>query len=249
MLYYFYTLTEGLNLNSCYYETLEKNFNEAVALCESDFTHEELINMLENGNIPQKQIAALKLTEIKNATEANILLSNLTGQDGKIREAVSLRLAEFMNNPTMAVYFQSVNNYDIFLDAVVDINANICRNVISAISSLKNNMEFTSYFCAHLSKMIFELIDKIEQFDVRDGKYKVNKELFKLYWCLECVYEFYEYFDINTLKSILKRTQYADEYTIREKTAKILSRNIKDSELDLIKAKLKQDSNYYVKKY
>ena len=179
MLYYFYTLTEGLNLNSCYYETLEKNFNEAVALCESDFTHEELINMLENGNIPQKQIAALKLTEIKNATEANILLSNLTGQDGKIREAVSLRLAEFMNNPTMAVYFQSVNNYDIFLDAVVDINANICRNVISAISSLKNNMEFTSYFCAHLSKMIFELIDKIESFNERDGKYKVNKELFK----------------------------------------------------------------------
>ena len=79
MLYYFYTLTEGLNLNSCYYETLEKNFNEAVALCESDFTHEELINMLENGNIPQKQIAALKLTEIKNRhrTKNNLRLNFL----------------------------------------------------------------------------------------------------------------------------------------------------------------------------
>ena len=37
MLYYFYTLTEGLNLNSCYYETLEKNFNEAVKISTGDY--------------------------------------------------------------------------------------------------------------------------------------------------------------------------------------------------------------------
>lgn len=236
-------------MNSCYYETLEKNFNEALALCEREFTHEELMQMLQNGNIPQKQIAALKLSDIKSAKEADILLSNLTGQDGKIREAVSIKLDEFMNNPQTAVFFKNLKNYDIFLDAVVDINANICRNVISAISSLKNNTDFTTYFCTKLTGMIFNLLDKIENFNERDGKYTVNKQLFKLYWCLECVYVFYENFDLNTLKSILRRTKSVQEYTIREKTAKILTHNIEDPELKQIKAELKQDPNYYVQKY
>lgn len=236
-------------MNSCYYETLEKNFKEALTLCEKEFTHGELMAMLQNGNIPQKQISALKLTEITSADDAEILLSNLTGQDGKIREAVSIKLDEFMNNPQTAGFFQNFKNYDIFLDAVVDINANICRNVISAITSLKNNPDFTTYFCAKLTEMIFDLLEKIENFNERDGKYTVNKQLFKLYWCLECIFVFYEKFDTETLKSILKRTKSVQEYTIREKTAKILTHTTQDPDLLQIRAELKQDSNYYVKKY
>ena len=249
MLYYSYTQTEDLNLNNTYYQTLDENFKEALTLCEKEFTHEELIEMLKNGNIPQKQIAALKLTSITSESDASTLLSNLTGQDGKIREAISIKLDEFMNNPQTAIYFKSIINYDIFLVAVIDINANICRNVISAITSLKNNKEFCTYFCKQITIMINDLLDKIENFDERDGKYKVNKQLFKLYWCLECVYEFYDSFDIEVLKNILNRTKNVKEYTIREKTAKILTKEFTDKELINIKQELKNDSNYYVKKY
>ena len=82
-------VNQELNLNNTYYETLDENFKEALKLIERNFSHSELINLLKNGNIPQKQIAALKLDTINSQEEAAILLKNLTGQDGKIREAVS----------------------------------------------------------------------------------------------------------------------------------------------------------------
>jgi len=39
------------------------------------------------------------------------------------------------------------------------------------------------------------------------------------------------------------------EYTIREKTAKILSKIDKDKELKQIQQELKYDSNYYVRRF
>ena len=79
-------------MNNSYYETLDENFTQALKLYEQDYSHEELIKLLESGNIVQKQIAALRLEGINSDSDADILISNLTGQDGKIREAVSLRL-------------------------------------------------------------------------------------------------------------------------------------------------------------
>ena len=70
-------------------------------------------------------------------------------------------------------------NYNIFLDAIIDINGNICRNVISAISNLRNNEEFCNLFCNGLVNLSMNLLDTIEQIDFFQGKYKVNKEVFK----------------------------------------------------------------------
>jgi hypothetical protein len=108
-------------LNNSYYETLDENFTQALKLYEEDYTHEELIELLKSGNIVQKQIAALRLEEINSTQDADVLVANLTGQDGKIREAVSLRLNEFMSNPKTLQHFKVSNNYDIFLDAIIDI--------------------------------------------------------------------------------------------------------------------------------
>ena len=88
-------------------------------------------------------------------------------------------------------FFKNKNHYQTYLDAVIDINANICRNVICAISNLKTDEEFCNIFCKKLTDLTFNLLDKIETFNFQDGKYKVNKEVFKLYWCLETIYEFY----------------------------------------------------------
>lgn len=236
-------------MNNSYYETLDENFTQALKLYESDYSHNELLEFLKTGNIVQKQIAALKLETITSSSDAQILVSNLVGQDGKIREAVSLRLNEFMSNPQLIGYFKTASNYNIFLDAIIDINANICRNVISVISHLKDDLEFCDLFCGGLVKLSYELLDKIEKFDFQDGKYKVNKEVFKLYWCLETIYKFYDRVKFDDLKNIIMRSAKIQEYTIREKAAKILTWNFQDKELELVKLELKNDSNYYVRRF
>ena len=146
-------------------------------------------------------------------------------------------------------HFKVSNNYDVFLDAIIDINANICRNVISAITNLKNDSEFCEQFCKNLAKLSFDLLDKIEQFDFQDGKYKVNKEVFKLYWCLETIYEFYDKMEFENMKQIILRSKDVQEYTIREKAAKILTHNFEDTELKQAKSELQNDRNYYVRRF
>lgn len=236
-------------MNNSYYETLDENFTQALKLYETEYTHEELLEFLKTGNIVQKQISALKLDTIKSKTDAQILISNLTGQDGKIREAVSLRINEFMSNPELLKYFKNSENYKVFLMAIIDINANICRNIINAITYLKSDNEFCEKFCPNLINLTTELLDKIEEFDFQEGKYKVNKEVFKLYWCLEVCYEFWDKIDFEKLKQIILRAKNIQEYTIREKTAKILTRNFKDKDLEKAKEELKNDSNYYVRRF
>ena len=129
------------NLNTTYYKTLDENFNRALELYATELPHQELINLLVDGNIVQKQIAALKLDNINTQQEAEILMSNLVGQDGKIREAVSFRLQEFLKDKALHKLFINNAFSDIFLAAIVDINGNICRNIIAAISYLKDYPE------------------------------------------------------------------------------------------------------------
>lgn len=236
-------------MNNTYYETLDENFKMAIELINKVFSHNELIYLLKNGNIAEKQIAALRLETVASETDAAVLISNLTGQDGKIREAVSLKIKEFMSNPELIIFFENTKSYDIFLEAVIDINANICRNIISAISNLKENSSFSGYFCKKLTKKTFDLLDIIKEFDFQDGKYKVNKEVFKLYWCLETIYNFYDKIPFSDLKQILLISKDIDEYTIREKAAKILSLGFDDKELQTARQELQQDKNYYVRRY
>ncbi|MBR1460728.1 hypothetical protein IJ596_03735 [bacterium] len=236
-------------MNNSYYETLDENFIQALNLYEKEHTYCELINMLQNGNIPQKQIAALKLDKINSVEDAQILVSNLTGQDGKIREAVSLKLDEFMSDNRYVEFFKNPENYKIFLDAITDINGNICRNIISAITNLHSDDKFCKIFCPELVKLTMDLISVVEKFDFQDGKYKVNKEAFKLYWCLETIYYFWDRLDFEDLKTIIIRAKDIGEYTIREKVAKILTRNLDDSELVIAREELKNDSNYYVRRF
>lgn len=249
MLYLLYRVIEEYNLNNSYYETLDENFKQALNLCENNYSHSELLEFLQSGNIVQKQLSALKLETINSQNEAQILVSNLVGQDGKIREAVSLRLNEFMSNPKTLVYFETPENYQIFLAAIIDINGNICRNVIGAISHLKNNANFCNQFCQELVILTKDLLGKIEKDDFFEGKYKVNKEVFKLYWCLETIYVFWNKIKFEDLKEIILRTKDIQEYTIREKAAKILTRSFSDPELLKAKDALKNDSNYYVRRF
>ncbi len=222
-----------------------QDFNTALNIYENDYSHEDLINFLKSGSVAEKQAAALKLNSINTQEDANILISNLTNCDGKIREAVSFKLKEFIpQNPEFYINFQNQ-----FLDAIIDINGNICRNVLQAIKNLKNYPEFYTVFCTKLVNKTAPIIEKVEKFDIQDGKYKINKEVFKLYWYLETIFLFIEFIDQNTLKTIIAKTKNISDYTIREKTAKILSKIDSDNDLLKIKRELKNDQNYYVRRY
>ena len=235
------------NLNNTYYESLEENFNHAIELFETESNHFDLINLLQNGNILQKQIAALKISKINNCEEAKILCSNLTGQDGKIRETTSLKLIETCSK--YKTFFQKEDIYNIFLDAIIDVNPNVCRNMLEIINIFKNEKDFIDYFIPKLIKNTNELIKEVKNIEFQDGKYKINKEVFKLYWCLEAIYELIEQIPLNILKNILVQTTNIDEYTIREKTAKILSKDFDDEDCRALQNTLRQDKNYYVRRY
>ena len=72
------------------------------------------------------------------------------------------------------------------------------------------------------------------------------KQLFKLYWCLEDLKLFIDIIDQNALFNILSRASEISEYTIREKTAIILSK-LDDKIFSPLKDKLASDENYYVR--
>ena len=66
---------------------------------------------------------------------------------------------------------------------------------------------------------------------------------------MEALCEFAEMVALEKLKPILLRTKDIRDYTIREKTAKILAKNFADPELDSAKLELSKDDNYYVRRY
>ncbi len=226
-------------------QKMNENYNLALKLIESDFSHESLIKFLKEGSVIERQFAALTLDNVKSSDEAAILMSNLTGVDGKIREAVALKISEITKKSPQ--YFQDKSIYQIFSDATIDIDGNVCRLAIMSSVNLIDNQDFAKFYAFELIKIIKQALEEISKFTFKDKKYKINKQIFKIYWCLEALIKFYSYVDINKLKEIIKKCSILPEYTIREKCAKLLNIIPIDDDLFIIKKALLQDDNYYVR--
>lgn len=197
------------------------NFDECFKFFEQDLTHEELYTGLRDGNIAEKQLSCVRIESCGNAEQAEILMDNLTGIDGKVRESVSFKLKTFIAiRPEL---FCRKDFYEIFLDAIIDINGNICRNVISALEALTTERDFCEYFIKNIITRALAVTGTIENFEYKDRKYVTNKEVFKLYWYLEVLSIFNE-LPTEKLFALLERTAKIEEYTIREKTARLLSK-------------------------
>ena len=68
-----------------------KNFNTALSLYQNDYPHQNLIEMLKNGSIVEKQIAAIKL-EYKILKMTQTLLSQTSqAKMGKLEKLFLLR--------------------------------------------------------------------------------------------------------------------------------------------------------------
>ena len=136
-------------MNTGFYKDLDTNFEQACYLCENEFSHEELLELLKNGNIPQKQIAALKFDYVNSENDARALVS-VCKMPPKI-----------------------------FADATIDINANICRLVVDSVKLLKPFDEFVSEYVNFILTFTVQALDELDKFIFRDKKYVINKQLFK----------------------------------------------------------------------
>ncbi len=232
------------NLNNDFNNNLDENFEQACFLSDKEFKHYELVEMLQSGNIPQKQIAALKFDYVKEECDALSLLNNLTGCDGKIRETVALRINQLLRDNFDTCKIFSKLSADILADASIDINANICRFAIDSADLLKFDKEFAKKYTKKIVNYASSALSEIDKFIYRDKKYVINKQMFKLYWCLEALTYFYEYADKTTLNNILAKSIKQQDYTVREKSAQVLcaSHLFRDLEDELM-----SDENYYVR--
>lgn len=232
------------NLNKGFYKDLDTNFEQALELIERDYSHSELIELLIAGNIPEKQMASLKLECLKSIEDADILVSNLTGCDGKIREAVALKINYLLNrNDDYINYFKDA---DIFAMATIDINGNICRLVIDSVALLLKNKDFASRYIENILQIVNDSFQELDKFIYRDKKYVINKQLFKLYWGLEALKLFAKDLPCDILYPILDRASKEKEYTIREQVARIVV-ELEPEMYSQIISPLINDSNYYVR--
>ena len=237
-------MKNDFNSDNFYCIDIDSNFKNACILYDKEFSHSELIELLKNGNIIQKQISAIKLKCVYNQEEVKILINNLTGCDGKIREAVALKIYTLLNiSDNCKQMFADVAPL-IFAEATIDINANICRLVVDSACLLKNYDNFAIVYSDNLMKLANTALDELDKFIFRDKKYVINKQIFKLYWCLEGLKYFYGFVDKNAMDYLLFRCLSVNEYTIREKIAQIV---IQTGSHDKIIDILKNDENYYVR--
>ncbi len=210
---------------------------------DSKYNYDDLINFLRSQSIKEKHFAVLELEEICSNKDAKLLVSNLVGQDGKIREAVAFKLNEFFHNPDFVEFFVSEENFAILLQGIMDINGNVCRHICNL-----DNKEFNEYLSKNLPMEIDAILARIKELEADEKQYVISKRNFQLYWCLEALCNVIEVVEFDKIKEILFATADFNDYTIREKTAKIVTK-LDNSELDELKEKLKNDENYYVRNY
>ena len=224
---------------------LEENFNKALNLCEAELSRGGLLELLSNGDVAERQFAALALDSVSTQDEAKIVISNLTGCDGKIREAIGSRLEEFLTGETANLFSPY---YEIFADATIDINANIARFVIDAIRIFADDVEFGTKYSAILMRFMDEAFEEISKIKFRDKKYILNKQLFKMYWALEGLKGFYKYVDETRMLEILQKVLERSEYTIREKAAEILVKFEDNPAFKTLIEDVSRDENFYVRR-
>ncbi len=204
-----------------------------------DFEYGDIISCLASSEEDLKPYALLELGEIKSEDDFRIIISNLTGHDGRIRELVSSKLCE------ISCVNYAHTSYPDLINALCDVNPNVSRNIVQFISL--NQIPLNNELIERILLIMQEIESNSKPKKWRTQKnHMLNKMYFKLYWCLEALAEnFNQPFNDEKLEKILTENSECVDYTIREKVAKILSK-MKNPPEELYQ-KMKNDENYYVK--
>ncbi len=216
----------------------------AYELGLKNLSKKDIFKILSETNDDIKPIAIISINGVETKKEADIILSHLTGQDGRIREAVSSILAD---NTVPVEFLLDDYALNILVKGILDINPNVSRNMVFLIQKneiLKNAIEpFLISKTKEILKELSILGAKNSKNDLKSEKnHKKNKLTFNLYWLLSSLINLK---NEENLEEILTQTANFQDYTIREKTASILSK-MKNPPKELL-IKLKNDENIYVK--
>ncbi len=228
---------------------------KAVEITDKPYTKEEIIAILQKEDEFEKPVAILSLDTISDKKEAEALISHLTGCDGRIREVSAIKISEFLCDTKTAEYFSDEKSVRTILNGIMDINPNVGRAITDGI---KNCQSLQTLLLPLLLERLSELTEKLKEMSktpyfenkLNDKRnHAKNKIVFNLYWGLEALCNTNFNNSDNTIKekilNILSFSSGYTDYTIREKTAKILSK-MENAPDDLLQ-KLKNDENFYVK--
>ncbi len=227
--------------NSSLYEKNMQMLSLAVEYCEDNFEHDALIKELYRDDDLKKQLCLIEIKKILTQNEADILVENLTGKSGPIRETASFKILELIKNDNFNKFFQTHKIIDTFVKAIIDINPSVSRNIVQVITFVED-VEYLYKKIIEQTKKTLSSMENIKQ----NRSYTTNKQKFSLYWNLEAIINIADKIKINEeLVQILKTTALSNDYTIREKTANA-SKILNCPEILLL---FKEDENIYVKRY
>ncbi len=216
-----------------------EEMNKAYSLIERDFTRTQIFEVIEGIDDVSKQVALIKLDTIQTEKEASILTSVLTGQHGPVREICSAKINQFLKNEELRHFFYGENIREIFLNALNDIIPTVARNILEVIKFLPEKEIVQN---ALMNRIL--ALDEYEEDETALSNHEIIKKTFKLYWYLETLAEFSE--DVQEdekFAEIIEKTYNHEDYTIREKVSKLLS---KVNGYNKFKEMLKNDTNPYV---
>ncbi len=226
-------------------------FQLAYELAKKDYDYEEImINLVGTDNI-KKHISIINLKSIRNERDAKILVSNMINEEGIIRESVANKVSELIKDNRYKEYFQSEEIIEVIIKAINDMNPNVSR----IVSGFLDKFEEQGIILNRLIEKGLKVSKDLEEYKKNDRKeksYKKNKKQFELYWSLEGIANL-RIGDIGEdLKELLRYGSLYEDYTIREKVAKIITKieeERRDKDIKEIENKLRQDNNFYVKRY
>jgi len=217
-------------------------------LPDEEFFKDKAYSILANNDDELKPFSIINIKNIENKKNFELLVSHLINHDSRIREAVSFALTNISDRSFLKFFDKSTMK--IIVQALLDINPNVVRNIIEFIKmSEELKKALFPLIIEKIEEVLFEL-SKYEDIRFKDNKEKSNKNhaknkyTFNLYWLLETLSNF-ELKNEPKIENILTKTSRFTDYTIREKTALILSK-METPYTELLR-KLKNDVNLYVK--
>lgn len=225
-----------------YIEMTEKAF----AYCNEKLSHEELIKELNSENELKKQLCIINLTRIDSQNQADAIIYNLTGQSGLIREVTSIKINELLKKKEFIKFFNTKSALNKIINAIIDVNPTVCRNIIEILPFIEEK----TYLITNITNKFFEAYEEVKDFK-NYKSYEANKKIFKLYWYLESIFVLINEFEPSEyFIKILNIAVNFNDYTIREKAAKILSiTNLQSTKISEYKSMLQMDENIYVKRH
>lgn len=235
-------------------EDADLRTDAASLLSSLEFNHDDLIEYLKSDNIQLKNMALFKIKTLQNEEDARVLFSCLVDNPSEVRELASFVVVDFFAKEELSGFFQKKEFVEVLKRNMLDVNPNVCRNMLEIIESYE--------FKEELLDSLLEVTDEFFELTKEKSKkknHRYNKYIFHLYWSLFAISLILK----KTLKRkvnlskviyIVEKAQQFNEYTIREKGA-LLLKSILNIELNPddkkilkgLKEKYLNDENFYVR--